>query len=113
MCTCVQADSTGSTACTGVHTTRLPDTVTVNVDDIFKAVKTAAGVYVNTTGGVTTELVTSSCEQRTESRDTITSMEGQLLTSAQQKQADLVSFRVAWSQAVLFGCYEVGGLLAQ
>jgi len=34
-------------------------------------------------------------------------MEGQLLTSAQQKQADLVSFRVAWSQAVLFGCYEV------
>eukprot|EP00092_Neocalanus_flemingeri_P041031 GFUD01044675.1.p1 GENE.GFUD01044675.1~~GFUD01044675.1.p1 ORF type:complete len:263 (-),score=82.51 GFUD01044675.1:112-900(-) len=34
-------------------------------------------------------------------------MEGQLLTLAQQKQADLVSFRVSWSQAVLFGCYEV------
>jgi len=31
----------------------------------------------------------------------------QMLTESQQKQADLVSFRVAWSQAVLFGCYEV------
>ena len=30
------------------------------------------------------------------------------LTIAQQKQFDLVSFRVSWSQAVLFGCYEVG-----
>ena len=29
------------------------------------------------------------------------------LTLAQQKQFDLVSFRVSWSQAVLFGCYEV------
>ena len=29
------------------------------------------------------------------------------LTIAQQKQFDLVSFRVSWSQAVLFGCYEV------
>jgi len=34
-------------------------------------------------------------------------MSTQLLTMSQQKQADLVSFRVAWSQAVLFGCYEV------
>ena len=31
---------------------------------------------------------------------------------AQQKQADLVSFRVAWSQAVLFGCYEVSDVSA-
>ena len=29
------------------------------------------------------------------------------LTVSQQKQFDLVSFRVSWSQAVLFGCYEV------
>jgi len=34
-------------------------------------------------------------------------MSTQLLTLAQQRQADLVSFRVSWSQAVLFGCYEV------
>jgi len=34
-------------------------------------------------------------------------MEGGLLTQSQQRHADLVSFRVAWSQAVLFGCYEV------
>ena len=33
------------------------------------------------------------------------------LTLAQQKQFDLVSFRVSWSQAVLFGCYEVRFLL--
>ena len=30
------------------------------------------------------------------------------LTLAQQRQFDLVSFRVSWSQAILFGCYEVG-----
>ena len=35
-------------------------------------------------------------------------MNSQDLTLAQQKQFDLVSFRVSWSQAVLFGCYEVG-----
>ena len=29
------------------------------------------------------------------------------LTIAQQTQFDLVSFRVSWAQAVLFGCYEV------
>ena len=29
------------------------------------------------------------------------------LTLAQQRQFDLVSFRVSWSQAILFGCYEV------
>ena len=33
------------------------------------------------------------------------------LTLAQQKQFDLVSFRVSWSQAVLFGCYEVRFLI--
>ena len=35
-------------------------------------------------------------------------MDVQGLTLAQQKQFDLVSFRVSWSQAILFGCYEVG-----
>jgi len=34
-------------------------------------------------------------------------MDVQGLTLAQQKQFDLVSFRVSWSQAILFGCYEV------
>ena len=29
------------------------------------------------------------------------------LSLAQQRQFDLVSFRVSWSQAILFGCYEV------
>ena len=29
------------------------------------------------------------------------------LSIAQQRQFDLVSFRVSWSQAILFGCYEV------
>ena len=32
------------------------------------------------------------------------------LTLAQQRQFELVSFRVSWSQAILFGCYEVGHL---
>ena len=29
------------------------------------------------------------------------------LTLAQHRQFELVSFRVSWSQAILFGCYEV------
>lgn len=33
------------------------------------------------------------------------------LSLAQQRQFDLVSFRVSWSQAILFGCYEVRFLL--
>merc|ERR1712088_866275 len=34
-------------------------------------------------------------------------MEGRPASLVQQQQAELVSFRVSWSQAVLFGCYEV------
>ena len=35
------------------------------------------------------------------------------LTLAQQRQFDLVSFRVSWSQAILFGCYEVSPISSE